>query len=62
MQYKVLDETGKVLGAGPTEEVAIAAAAANMRQGAKQHCADMGLTPEAVIKNFLANEDYNITS
>ena len=61
-QYKVLDENGKVLGTGPTEEAAIAAAAANMGQGAQAHCAQMGITPRAVIENFLANEDYNITS
>ncbi len=63
-RYKVLDENGKALGTGPTEEAAIAAAAANMTESTKQHCAAMGLTPQAIIENFLANEDYelNITS
>ena len=61
-RYKVLDETGEVLGSGPTAEAAIAAAAAAMDAGSKQHCAQMGITPRAVIENFLANEDYSITS
>jgi hypothetical protein len=60
-RYKVLDETGKVLGSGPTEEAAIAAAA-NMAAGSKQHCAHMGITPQAVIENFLANEDYALVA
>lgn len=59
-RYKVLDETGTVLGRGSTAEAAITAAAANMGQGAKQHCAHMGITPRAVIENFLANEDYEL--
>ena len=41
-RYKVLDENGTVLGSGPTEEAAIAAAAAKMAAGIKQHCAQMG--------------------
>ena len=61
-RYKVLDETGKVLGTGSTAEAAITAAAANMGQGAKQHCAHMGLTPQAVIENFLDNEDYALVA
>jgi hypothetical protein len=61
-RHKVLDETGKVLGSGPTEEAAIAAAAANMAAGTKQHCAHMGITPRAVIENFLANEDYALVA
>jgi len=44
----VLDETGATVGTGATEDEAIAAAAANMGQGAKQHCAQMGITPRAV--------------
>ena len=47
-RYKVLNETGKVLGIGPTAEAAIAAAAAAMDAGSKQHCAQMGITPRAV--------------
>ena len=61
-RYKVLDENGEVLGSGQTEEAAIAAAAANMAAGTKQHCADMGITPRAVIENFLANEDYELVA
>ena len=61
-RYKVLDETGTVLGTGATEEAAIAAAAANMAAGSKQHCAHMGITPQAVIENFLANEDYELVT
>ena len=61
-RYKVLDETGKVLGTGATEEAAIATAAANMAAGTKQHCAQMGITPRAVIENFLANEDYALVA
>jgi len=61
-RYKVLDETGRVLGVGPTAAAAIDDAAANMSTGNKQHCAQMGITPRAVIKNFLANEDYELTT
>jgi len=61
-RYKVLNETGKVLGTGPTAEAAITAAAANMGQGTKQHCAHMGITPQAVIENFLENEDYELVA
>ena len=61
-RYKVLDEIGTVLGTGSTAEAAIVAAAANMPAGSKQHCAQMGITPRAVIKNFLANEDYELTT
>ena len=61
-RYKVLNETGKVLGIGPTAEAAIAAAAAAMDAGSKQHCAQMGITPRAVIENFLANEDYELVA
>jgi len=61
-RYKLLDETGKVLGTGPTEEAAIAAAAANMAAGSKQHCAATSLTSQAVIENFLANEDYELVA
>jgi hypothetical protein len=61
-RHKVLDETGKVLGSGPTEEAAIAAAAANMAAGTKQHCAHMGIAPRAVIEDFLANEDYELVA
>jgi len=49
-----------VLGSGPTAEAAIAAAAANTAAGTKQHCAHMGITPRAVIEDFLANEDYKL--
>jgi len=58
--YNVVDETGKVLGSGPSEKIAIAAAVANMPAGAKAHCADMGVTPLSVIENFLENEDYQV--
>jgi len=61
-RYKVLNEPGKVLGIGPTAEAAIAAAAAAMDAGSKQHCAQMGITPRAVIENFLANEDYALVA
>jgi hypothetical protein len=60
-RYKVLNETGKVLGSGATEEAAIAAAA-NMAAGTKQHCAHMGIAPRAVIEDFLANEDYELVA
>ena len=59
---QVLDENGKALGIGPTAEAAIAAAAAAMDAGSKQHCAQMGITPRAVIENFLANEDYELVA
>jgi len=61
-QYKVLDETGAVLGSGSTAEAAIVNAAANMLAGSKAHCTHMGITPRAVIENFLANEDYELVA
>jgi hypothetical protein len=60
MQYKVVDASGKVLGVGPTETVAIAAAALAMDMGSKQNCADMGITPRAVIENLVENGDYEL--
>ena len=59
--YKVLDETGNVLGVGPTETAAIAAAAAAMSAGSKQHCAAMGITPLTVVENLVENGDYELT-
>jgi len=57
-RYKVLDETGNVLGSGPTEGAAIAAAAANMAAGTKRHLAEMGLTPQGIVEDIIENGDY----
>jgi hypothetical protein len=61
MQYKIVDaSSGKVLGTGQSREAAIAAAAAAMHPGTKQHLADMQLTPSSVVENMLENGDYNL--
>jgi hypothetical protein len=57
-----INETGATVGTGATEDEAIAAAAANMAAGTKAHCAQMGITPRAVIKHFLENEDYALVA